>query len=90
MPEIFGIVLSVSFSIAYVPQIIKMVSRKSSSDVSLIMLLVNGLGYGSGVVYVVMKELDAFWLRFNYIAGFVMTIFCVSIWMLYKEKGEVE
>ena len=68
MEEIFGIVLSVSFSIAYVPQIVKMVSRKSSSDVSLIMLLVNGLGYGSGVVYVVMKELDAFWLKFNYIA----------------------
>ena len=87
MEEIFGIVLSVSFSIAYVPQIVKMVSRKSSSDVSLIMLIVNGIGYSSGVLYVVMKQLDAFWLRFNYIAGFIMTVLCIGAWYYYKENS---
>ena len=87
MENLFGIVLSVSFSTAYFPQILKMVKRKKSDDVSLIMLLVNGIGYFSGVLYVVMKQLDAFWLRFNYIAGFIMTVLCIGAWYYYKENS---
>ena len=86
MENLFGIILSLSFSIAYVPQILKMIRRKKSDDVSLIMLIVNGIGYSSGVLYVVMKQLDAFWLRFNYIAGFIMTVLCIGAWYYYKEN----
>ena len=86
MSEAFGIVLSISFSAAYIPQIIKMISRKSSSDVSLIMLLVNGLGYTSGVGYVLVKNIDAFWLKFNYIAGLVMTVICIIFWALFRKE----
>ena len=87
MENLFGVILSVSFSVAYVPQIVKMIQRKKSDDVSLVMLLVNGLGYSSGVLYVVMKQLDAFWLKFNYIAGFIMTVLCILTWYIYKERS---
>ena len=63
-----------------------MIRRKSSSDVSLIMLLVNGLGYTSGVGYVLVKNIDAFWLKFNYIAGLVMTIVCIIFWALFRKE----
>ncbi len=84
--DLLGIVLSTSFSVAYVPQIVKMIKRKSSDDVSLIMLLINGLGYYCGLAYVLTKELDAFWLYFNYSAGFIMTSVCVFIWSMYRSK----
>ncbi len=86
MANILGIILSVSFSIAYVPQIVKMIRRKKSDDVSLIMLLINGLGYLCGLGYVLMKGLDAFWLTFNYSSGFIMTVVCVITWYIYKER----
>ncbi len=86
MVNILGIILSVSFSIAYVPQIVKMIRRKKSDDVSLIMLLINGLGYLCGLGYVLMKGLDAFWLTFNYSSGFIMTVVCVITWYIYKER----
>ena len=86
MANILGIILSVSFSIVYVPQIVKMIRRKKSDDVSLIMLLINGLGYLCGLGYVLMKGLDAFWLTFNYSSGFIMTVVCVITWYIYKER----
>ena len=88
METIYGIILSMSFSVAYIPQIVKMIKRKSSSDVSLIMLLINGLGYYCGLAYVLMKELNAFWLFFNYSAGFIMTFVCVFVWLIYRSNNE--
>ena len=85
MEEALGIILSVSFSVAYIPQIVKMVRRKSSKDVSLIMLLVNALGYYCGLGYVLTKEVNAFWLTFNYTSGFIMTFLCVIVWAIYKK-----
>ena len=82
--DFFGITLSVSFSVAYIPQIVKMIRRKSSSDVSLIMLMINGLGYYCGLGYVLTKELNAFWLCFNYTSGLIMTFLCIIIWSIYK------
>jgi len=84
MENIFGIVLSVSFSVAYIPQIIKMVNRKSSADVSLMMLIINGIGYYCGLGYVLMKDLNAFWLCFNYVSGLTMTLLCIIMWSIYK------
>ena len=84
MEDFLGIVLSVSFSVAYIPQMIKMVRRKSSRDVSLIMLIINGIGYYCGLRYVLTKELNSFWLFFNYISGLIMTFLCVVMWLIYK------
>ncbi len=86
--NIFGAILTLSFSGAYFPQIVKMFQRKSSSDVSLLMLVINAVGYSCGLGYVLGKKLNAFWLFFNYTAGLVMTILCIIVWAFYKEdKG---
>jgi uncharacterized protein with PQ loop repeat len=85
MDQIFGLILTISFSSAYIPQILKIVKRKSSDDVSLIMLMVNGLGYSSGLAYVLAKQVSANWLLFNYLAGLIMTIICVAVWIFYRK-----
>ena len=92
MEEALGIVLSISFSVAYIPQIVKMIGRKSSKDVSLIMLLINALGYYCGLGYVLLKGVDAYWLVFNYTAGFIMTFLCILVWGIYRryDKNEVK
>jgi hypothetical protein len=33
-----------------------------------------------------MKGLDAFWLKFNYSSGFIMTMVCIITWYNYKER----
>ena len=86
LEQVFGLVLTVSFSLAYVPQIIKIIKRKSSDDVSLMMLLINGLGYYCGLGYVLIKEVSAFWLIFNYSMGFIMTGLCIVIWFCYRKS----
>ena len=92
MEEALGIVLSISFSVAYIPQIVKMIRRKSSKDVSLIMLLINALGYYCGLGYVLLKGVDAYWFVFNYTAGFIMTFLCIVVWGIYRryDKNEVK
>ena len=85
LESIFGMVLSVSFSVAYIPQIVRMFKNKSSKDVSLIMLLINALGYYCGLGYVLIKEVNAFWLTFNYTSGFIMTFLCIIVWSIYRK-----
>ena len=86
MEDFLGIVLSVSFSIAYVPQIFKMIKRKKSEDVSFIMLLINAVGYYCGLGYILMKELNAYWLTFNYTSGLIMTALCIIVWSYYSKR----
>ena len=85
MEQFLGICLTVSFSAAYIPQIIKMIRRKSSGDVSLIMLLINAIGYYCGLGYVLIKEVNAYWLLFNYSMGLIMTVLCIIVWFCYKK-----
>ena len=82
MDNIFGAVLTVSFSGAYIPQIIKMIRYRSSKDVSLIMLIINAIGYWCGLGYVLLKGVDAMWLTLNYSLGFVMTFLCIFVWFI--------
>ena len=86
MDNIFGAILTVSFSGAYIPQIIKMIRYRSSKDVSLIMLIINAIGYWCGLGYVLLKGVDAVWLTLNYSLGFVMTFLCIFVWFIYKNN----
>ena len=86
MDNIFGAILTVSFSGAYIPQIIKMIRYRSSKDVSLIMLIINAVGYWCGLGYVLLKGVDAAWLTLNYSLGFVMTFLCIFVWFIYKNS----
>jgi len=86
MDGIFGAILTVSFSGAYIPQIIKMIRYRSSKDVSLVMLIINAIGYWCGLIYVLLKGVDAIWLTLNYSLGFVMTFLCMFVWFIYKDS----
>ena len=84
-----GILLSVCFAIAYFPQIIRMIRNKSSKDVSLGMLILNLVGYSSGLIYVTTNEIARFWVVTNYTSGIIMTILTVFFWKYYIRK-EIE
>ena len=75
--QFFGILLALSFSIAYFPQISKIIKTKSSKDVSLGMLTINAVGYTSGIIYIALCQSNAFWLWINYSLGLTMTILCI-------------
>lgn len=93
IPEIIkqtsGILLSVCFAIAYLPQIIRMIRNKSSKDVSLGMLILNLVGYCSGLVYITSNEIARFWVVINYSSGISMTILTMFFWKYYIRK-EIE
>ena len=93
IPEIIkqtsGILLSVCFAIAYFPQIIRMIRNKSSKDVSLGMLILNLVGYSSGLIYITTNEIARFWVMVNYVSGICMTILTVFFWKYYIRK-EIE
>jgi len=93
IPEIIkqtsGILLSVCFAIAYFPQIIRMIRNKSSKDVSLGMLILNLVGYCSGLVYITSNEIARFWVVINYSSGICMTIMTIFFWKYYIRK-EIE
>ncbi len=78
--------MQLSFSGAYIPQIIKMIRYRSSKDVSLIMLIINAIGYCCGLGYVLIQGVDAMWLTLNYSLGFVMTFLCIFVWFIYKKS----
>ena len=81
---IFGIILALSFSIAYLPQILKMWKNKSSEDVSLWMLIINTIGYMSGVLYLLVGGATGFWLWINYSLGTVMSLIAIGFWISYR------
>ena len=87
--EVSGIMLSVCFAIAYIPQITRMIRNKSSRDVSLGMLILNIIGYSSGLVYVTSNEIARFWVVINYSTGIGMTLLTIFFWKYYIRK-EVE
>ena len=84
MEEFFGILLTMCFSGAYIPQMCKMIKNRSSKDVSFIMLGVNFVGYLSGLFYVIIQNNPGFWLWLNYSLGLVATIICMIIWRKYE------
>jgi len=82
--SIFGIILALSFSIAYLPQMLKMWKNKSSEDVSLWMLIINTIGYMSGVLYLLVGGATGFWLWINYSLGTIMSIIAIGFWIIYR------
>tara|TARA_Y100000361_G_C11161642_1_gene347803 strand:- start:927 stop:1184 length:258 start_codon:yes stop_codon:yes gene_type:complete len=85
MEVFFGILLTVCFSGAYIPQIIKIIRNRSSNDVSFIMLLVNFVGYSAGLLYVIFQRNPGFWLWVNYSLGLIATFICMIIWRIYND-----
>ena len=58
--------------------------NKSSEDVSLWMLIINTIGYASGVMYLLVGSATGFWLWINYSLGTVMSLFAIGVWIIYR------
>ena len=84
--QLSGVLLSLSFACAYIPQIIRFFRTKSSNDVSVGMLFLNLSGYISGLVYVYTNGIAGTWVVVNYTAGILMTICTMGCWVYFTKK----
>jgi hypothetical protein len=82
MHDIFGFLMTIFFSVCYLPQIFKIYWRRSSTDISVTTYYLTLLGYISGLLYV--RGIDSFWLNLNYYAGLVSCIITIGLYYKYK------
>ena len=82
---IYGIILTVCFTTSFIPQIIKMWKNKSCKDVSVYMLLLQVIGYLSGVIFLVTEGIESLLLSFNYYSGLFIAIITTIGWVLCNE-----
>ena len=81
---ILGLILAVSFSISYIPQILQILVTKSSKDVSIYMLFLNLTGCVCGVIYTTIKIGYNNWLAVNYLLSTILVIILVIISMKFS------
>jgi uncharacterized protein with PQ loop repeat len=83
--EIFGIIMTISFMLCYLPQIIKIYKNKSSEGVSLMLVIMCIIGYISGMIYMFLTQFGIWWFT-NYSVGLVMCIILVYAWFKFAEE----
>lgn len=75
--------MTISFMACYLPQIYKIIKTKSSSDVSLLMMVFSFLGYVFGLLYMACTGFEIWWFL-NYFSGIVTSIVLFYYWQKYK------
>ena len=89
---IYGIILTICFTTSFIPQIIKMWKNKSCKDVSIYMLLLQVIGYFSGVMFLIIEGIESLLLSFNYYSGLFIAIITTMGWFLcdrYDRQKEI-
>ena len=89
---IYGIVLTICFTTSFIPQIIKMWRNKSCKDVSVFMLLLQVIGYFSGVMFLITEGIGSLMLNLNYFSGLFIAIITTMGWFLcdrYDKQKEI-
>ena len=89
---IYGIILTICFTTSFIPQIIKMYKNKSCKDVSVFMLLLQVVGYLSGVTFLITEDIENLMLKFNYYLGLLVATVTTIGWIIcngYDKKKEV-
>ena len=79
---IYGIILTICFTTSFIPQIIKMWKNKSCKDISIYMLLLQVIGYFSGVMFLIIEGIESLLLSFNYYSGLFIAIITTMGWFL--------
>ena len=64
--NILGFTYNFCFIVCYWPQIIKAIRRKSIKNVSLSLITLSIVGYGSAIGYTIIRVGYDFWWLFNY------------------------
>lgn len=86
MHEIFGYISALCFSLCYLPQLWKTWRTKQVADISVLMWIIQGMAYSSGLVYG--WYLSSIPLVLNYSLGLVYTSIWLCMWYKYKNKIE--
>ena len=82
---IYGILLTLCFTTSFIPQIVKMWKNKSCKDISVYMLLLQVIGYLSGVIFLILEGIENLLLSFNYYSGLFIAIITTIGWFLCNE-----
>ena len=86
---IYGIILTICFTTSFIPQIIKMWRNKSCKDVSVFMLLLQVIGYFSGVMFLITEGIESLMLKINYYSGLCIATITMIGWVLCNGKKKI-
>jgi uncharacterized protein with PQ loop repeat len=81
--ELSGAIMTISFMLCYLPQIIKIVKTESSTDVSPWMIVLGLSGYVFGMIYM-LTNIFGIWWFLNYFTGIISSFILLYYW--YKHK----
>ena len=81
--DVSGAIMTFAFMSCYLPQIVKIVRTKSSTDVSLWMIVLGLVGYIFGMIYM-FTNIFGIWWFLNYFTGIISSLVLLYYW--YKHK----
>jgi len=84
--EVCGILMTLSFMSCFLPQIIKIIKTKSSSDLSPLMIILSMSGYIFGLLYMYHNVFGLWWVM-NYVTGIITSGVLLYFWYRNKDNG---
>jgi len=81
--DISGMIMTVSFMLCYIPQIIKIIKTESSSDLSPTMIVLGLVGYITGMIYMYSNVFGIWWFL-NYFTGIISSSVLFYYWFKHR------
>jgi len=81
--DISGMIMTLSFMSCYIPQILKIVKTRSSSDLSPSMIILGLFGYISGMIYMYTNVFGLWWFL-NYFTGIITSTVLFYYWFKHR------
>jgi len=83
--DIFGALMSLSFVLSYLPQIIKMIVTKKAKDVSVWTYGTCVHGYIAGLIWLFLTGFQ-FWLFLNFFVGLILSLTVIYLWYKFRDN----
>jgi len=81
--DISGAIMAISFMLCYLPQILKIIKTRSSSDISPTMIFLGLSGYIFGMIYMFLNVFGTWWFL-NYMTGIISSLFLLYYWYRHR------
>jgi uncharacterized protein with PQ loop repeat len=81
--DISGFIMMFAFMACYIPQIVKIIKTKSSSDLSSSMIVLGLIGYFAGMVYMFTNVFGLWWFL-NYFSGIISSLVLFYYWFKHR------
>ena len=81
--DISGMIMALSFMSCYLPQIIRIIKTKSSSDISPTMIVLGLIGYITGLIYMYTNVFGLWWFC-NYVTGIISSAILFYYWFKHR------